>query len=75
MKYHFVYEMGPEEKILEVDTDQAPPEPGDSIRLRSATGAHRLKRYIVDDVYLAPPSQPEIIVILEVKPMSRKSLA
>ena len=71
MKYHFVYEMGPGEKILEVDTDQEPPEPGDSVRPRSPIGTHRLKRYIVDEVLVAPPNQPGITIIIEVEPMRR----
>jgi hypothetical protein len=72
MKYHFVYETGPGEKILEVDTDEEPPEPGDSVSLRSLMGPHRLKRYIVDEVYLAPPGSPGITIIIEVEPLSRK---
>ena len=72
MKYHVVYEIDPAEKILEVDTDKEPPEPGASIRLPNPTGIHRLKRYIVDDVYIAPPDQSGIRIIIEVEPMSRK---
>lgn len=75
MKYHFVYEKGPEEKILELDTDQEPPEPGASIRLHSPTGTHRLRWYLVDDVVIDPLSKPQITIIIEVKPISRKKPA
>lgn len=72
MKYHFVYERGPKETLLELDTDQEPPEPGASIRLRSTTGAHRFRRYLVDDVFIDPSSKPQLKVIIEVEPFPRR---
>jgi hypothetical protein len=71
MKYHFVYWGTSGEKILEVDSEVMPPEPGDWIRLAIAQDGHMIKRYIVKDVYFAPKSQTEpinYIIYIEVEP-------
>ena len=72
MKYHFVYQKISGETILELDTDQQPPEPGDSIQLRGALAARRLVHYIVDDVLISYKEQPSNTIFIEVQPMRRK---
>lgn len=48
MKYHFVYQRTSGETILELDTYQQPPEPGDSLQLRDSLESQRPKRLIDD---------------------------
>ena len=72
VKYHFVYQKISGETILELDTDQQPPEPGDSIQLRGSLESQRLKRYLVDGVFISSNGQPNNTIFIEVEPMRRK---
>ena len=75
MKYHFVYRKTSGEMLLELDTDQQPPEPGDSIRLRSSFESQRLKQYMVEGVFISSNGQPDNIIFIEVEPLRRKKPA
>jgi hypothetical protein len=75
VKYHFVYQKTSGETILELDTDQQPPEPGDSIRLRGCVEPQRLKQYLVDEVFISSKEQLNNIIFIEVEPLRRKKPA
>jgi hypothetical protein len=79
VKYHFVYQKTSGETIFELDTDQQPPEPGETIRLRDASESQRQKQYIVDEVLISYKGQPNNMIIIEVEPIrnprKRNSLA
>jgi hypothetical protein len=75
VKYHFVYQKISGETVLELDTDQQPPEPGDSIQLRSSLEPQRLKRYVVDEVLISSQDQPTNTIFIEIEPMRRKKSA
>jgi len=68
MKYHFVYQTASEEKILEVDSDLEPPNPGEYVELSSIHDTKR-KLYIVKEVYFSPESQDKTIFFIEVEPI------
>jgi len=75
VKYHFVYQKTSGETVLELDTDQQPPEPGDSIQLRGSLEPQRLKRYVVDEVLISSQDQPTNTIFIEIEPMRRKKSA
>ncbi len=75
MKYHFVYQNVSGETVLELDTDQQPPEPRDTIRLRGSLESQRLKRYVVDEVFISLQGQPTHTIFIEIEPMPRKKSA
>ena len=75
VKYHFVYQKISGEMVLELDTDQQPPEPVDSIQLRGPLEPQRLKRYVVDGVFISSQGQPTNTIFIEIEPMRRKKSA
>ena len=69
MKYHFVYETHSREKLLELDTDREPPEPGESIQLYLEGNS---RNYTVNEVSIAPPGHAGMVIFIELAPMRRK---
>ena len=51
---------------LELDTEQQPPEPGDSIQLRGSLESQWLKRYAVDEVFISFQGQPTSTIFIEI---------
>jgi hypothetical protein len=68
MKYHVVYASDYEKKVLEIDTDDLPPNIGDSVELPFGENK-QLCQYRATDVFHTPVSQEKTIFFIEVKPV------
>ena len=67
MKYHLVYASENERKVLEIDSDDVPPNVGDQVQLPFGENKETC-RYRATDVYYAPGSQGMTIFYINVKP-------
>lgn len=68
MKYHIVYASDYEKKVLEIDTDEVPPNEGDCIQLPFGENKE-MCQYRAADVYYTPISQEKTIFYIDVKPV------
>lgn len=68
MKYHFVYASNYERKVLEIDTDDHPPNVGDIIQLPFGEN-QEMCRYRVVDVYYTIEDHGQTTYYIEVKPV------
>lgn len=68
MKYHFVYASKYENKVLEIDTNDIPPNVGDYVQLPFGKNKE-MCRYRVIDVYSTPEGPERTIYYIEVKPV------
>jgi hypothetical protein len=68
MKHHFVYSSSYEHKVLEIDTDNHPPQVGDYIQLPFGKDKE-LCRYRVVDVYYTFENPGQTTYYIEVKPV------
>jgi hypothetical protein len=72
MKYHFIYAWELEQQVLEIDTDDVPPNIGDDVQLPFGENKEiRLCRAL--DVYYAPISPEKTIYFIEVKPVENSA--
>lgn len=67
MKYHLVYAWENEKKVLEIDTDDRPPNIGDVVQLPFGENKE-ICQYRATDVYHTPVRQESTIFYIEVKP-------
>jgi hypothetical protein len=67
MKYHLVYASENERKVLEIDTNDNPPNVGDPVQLPFGENKE-MRRYRATDVYYAPGNQGMTIFYIDVKP-------
>lgn len=68
MKYHIVYASDYEKKVLEIDTDEVPPNEGDYIQLPFGENKE-MCQYRAADVYYTPAGQETTIFYIDVKPV------
>jgi hypothetical protein len=67
MKYHLVYASDCEHKILEIDTNDIPPNRGDLVQLPFGENKET-HQYRAADVYYTPVSNEMTIFYIDVKP-------
>ena len=67
MKYHLVYSSECEHKVLEIDTDDVPPNEGDTLQLPFGE-IKQMRQYGVADVYYTPVSPEMTIFYIDLKP-------
>jgi len=67
MKYHLVYASECEHKVLEIETDDVPPNRGDTVQLPFGENKE-MRPYCAADVYYTPVSQEMTIFYIDVKP-------
>jgi hypothetical protein len=67
MKYHLIYASDSEKKVLEIDTDDLPPNIGDSVELPFGENKQGCQ-YRATDIYYTPVSQDKIIYYIEGDP-------
>jgi hypothetical protein len=68
MKYHLIYAWEDEKKVLELDTDEGPPNIGDYVQLPFGENKE-ICQYRAADVYYTPVGQETTIFYIEVKPV------
>jgi hypothetical protein len=68
MKYHLVYASEFEHKVLETDTDDAPPNRGDTFQLPFGEN-NEMRHYRAADVYYTPVSPEMTIFYIDVEPV------
>ena len=67
MKYHLIYASDHEKKVLEIDTDDAPPNMGDYVQLPFRENKE-MRQYRAADVYYTPIGQEMTVFYIDVKP-------
>lgn len=67
MQYHLIYASDSEQKVLEIDTDDAPPNQGDVVQLPFGENKE-MCRYQAADVYYTHVSSDMTIFYIDVKP-------
>jgi hypothetical protein len=67
VKYHFVFVSSSEDKVVEFDSDDDPPNVGEYVQLPLGQNKE-ICRYLVTDVYYAPASSNLTVYYIEVQP-------